>query len=230
MLSETRMLRLWRLAAAASPAVIFVAGFCWGTAPALADDANPLGSVLGLFGQNKPADDTIDYQPRPPLVVPPKLDLPPPQQKAAHGAEWPKDPDAIARRRAEADSRRPAPVASVPPPPGAPDSVLVRMKDDCAPGNTTCIAPEDSVWEKIKATFAGNGKEVVLSGQEPSRDFLIDPPPGYRRPVAVPEVTPQQRQQAQTVPVMQPSATNVTTAPPQQPQQPPAQQEHWGLW
>ncbi len=234
---------LWLVAGAAGAALVLAAGL-GGAGPALAgDDGSPFSSVLGFFGAplSKP-EETIDYQPRPPLVVPPKLDLPKPQAKAPHGAEWPNDPDAAARRKAEADSRRPAPQVTVPPPPGAPESVLVKMKDYCPPGSKTCIAPEDSFWEKLTETFtfAGGPKEVVLSGAEPNRDYLVDPPPGYRRPLAVPEKAPpppQQQAQTSASATTQPPDANLKTAQTPAPQAPapqaPApepQKEHFGLW
>src|SRR5579872_6834914 len=80
--------------------------------PAMAEDGI-WNSMLSFMGMGKSKDqvqsDSIDYSARPALVVPPKMDLPPPQTAAAHPTDWPKDPDAAARHRAEADSRRPAP-------------------------------------------------------------------------------------------------------------------------
>ncbi|MGB7092213.1 MAG: hypothetical protein WBD60_07475, partial [Methylovirgula sp.] len=71
--------------------------------------------MLGFvgWGPSKTAQDGIDYTARPALVVPPKMDLPPPQAPLAKPTDWPNDPDAAARRRAEADSRRPAPPTAV---------------------------------------------------------------------------------------------------------------------
>ena len=43
----------------------------------------------------------IDYRERSPLVVPPKLNLPPPETaNAAPKPNWPKDPDVEERRKA----------------------------------------------------------------------------------------------------------------------------------
>ncbi|MGP0058078.1 MAG: hypothetical protein ACLPID_02140 [Beijerinckiaceae bacterium] len=240
--SDMCKLRRCLMAGAAGAALALAAGL-GGAGPALAaDDGGPFSSVLNLFGAptNKP-DETINYQPRPPLVVPPKTDLPQPQAKAAHGADWPNDPDVAARHRAAADSRRPAPQVNLAPPPGSPESVLVRMKDECGVGNKTCIAPEDSFWDKIKDTFSGGVKEVVLNGAEPNRDYLVDPPPGYRRPLAVPEKAappPQQQKEAQSIAStttaqppdanLKPAETSATQAP--APQAPAPQKEHFGLW
>ncbi len=238
--SELCKLRLWHLAKAAGSVFALAAGV-WGAGPALAaDDGSLFSPVLGLFGaQTGKPDEAINYQPRPPLVVPPKQDLPPPQAKAAHGTDWPNDPDVAARHRAAADSRRPAPQVTIAPPPGAPESGLVRMKDECMAGNTTCIAPEDSFWDKIKNTFTGGAKEVVLNGAEPNRDYLVDPPPGYRRPLAVPEKAPPQQPgkeaQSSSLATTQPPVANpkpAETPAPQAPapQAPAPQKDHFGLW
>ena len=77
-------------------------------------DGDMWNSMLGWVGlghkqQQSPDNGTIDYTPRPALVVPPKIDLPPPQASLGTPADWPHDPDATARIRAEADLRRPAP-------------------------------------------------------------------------------------------------------------------------
>ena len=92
-------------------ALLYVAAFA-GAAPARAqekEDTNVFNSVLGFVGmQFDKEQDAIDYRARPPIVVPPKTDLPPPKV-AVRDPSWPKDPDVIAERRAALDSRQPAP-------------------------------------------------------------------------------------------------------------------------
>jgi len=228
-------LRFWSLAGAAVVALGLAAGLGFAGPALAADDGSPLYSIFSMFGAQPPGqqDAAINYQPRPPLVVPPKRDLPQPQAKAPHGAEWPNDPDVAARLRAEADSRRPAPLASMPPPPGAPETVYVKMKDDCLKDNVTCTT-DDSFWDKMKNAFSGGNKEVVLKGTEPNRDYLVDPPLGYRRPLAVPTKAPAQpNKEAKSndpATTTQPKEANLRTAdtPPPPPQEPP--KEHFGLW
>jgi hypothetical protein len=247
--SDMSKLRLWSMAGAAAAALGLAAGLGY-AGPASAEDGNALSSMFGLFSDRTPGktDEAIDYQPRPPLVLPPKRDLPPPQAKAPHGADWPNDPDAVARRRAEADSRRPAPQVNLAPPPGMPDSITVKMKDECLKESTTC-ASDDSFWDTLKNAFTGGTKEVVLKGAEPNRDYLVDPPPGYRRPLVIPNLPPPQPRKeakseaksdakpgvkpAEPAPAQPPEA-NLKTADTQASQpapQPPApQKDHFGLW
>jgi hypothetical protein len=249
MASDTHRLRFWRLAG--STGAVFGAAFVLasgllGTAPAAADD-NMFSSVLGFFGgQNNDhkAEQAIDYRPRPPIVVPPSRDLPPPQQASAHGADWPTDPDAAARRRAEADSRRPAPRTSDPVP-VSPTPIKVKMKD-CPAGG---VCDDDSFWEKMKATFTGTNQEGVLNGTEPKREYLYEPPPGYRAPLIpspIPPVPTQAHKDThdsaegvRTAEGTKPRTSDTsaqlpvqspTPMPNQPPAQPPAQKDHLGLW
>jgi hypothetical protein len=65
------------------------------------------GTIRGTSMDNR----GIDYRERSPLVVPPKLDLPPPAASSgdAKVANWPKDPDERQRRAAIAAKKKNAP-------------------------------------------------------------------------------------------------------------------------
>jgi len=249
MVSETRVIRRSGLSLAAAAACLFLTALP-GAGPARAADAdNPWNSFLGWFGMgpHKPADDAIDYSARPALVVPPKMDLPSPQTAVARPADWPNDPDAAARRRAEADSRRPAPPAppgdastddsvqpdqpaAAPAPAPAPaESELTGDKQASVPwGGAPSVASSAAAQQgtgdkRVFAPWGGHsgaaasagpqqdcnqiaGMPVCLGswdwfgfaksddtkaartlkvGVEPPREYLIQPPPGYRAPVAV---------------------------------------------
>lgn len=76
---------------------------------ASAEEGEAVKSILGAIGIIPKEKAPITYNERAPLVLPPKMDLPPP---AAGGAEarngnWPKDPDVAARRKAAAEARTP---------------------------------------------------------------------------------------------------------------------------
>ncbi|MDP1882575.1 MAG: hypothetical protein Q8K88_06790, partial [Bradyrhizobium sp.] len=64
------------------------------------------GIMAGIGGTNM-ENRGIEYRERSPLVVPPRLDLPPPASAAAEvpAPNWPKDPDAQ-RRKAAAAARK----------------------------------------------------------------------------------------------------------------------------
>jgi hypothetical protein len=77
---------------------------------ASAEEGEAVKSILGAIGIIPKEKAPITYNERAPLVLPPKMDLPPPA--AGGGAEarngnWPKDPDVAARRKAAAEARTP---------------------------------------------------------------------------------------------------------------------------
>jgi hypothetical protein len=220
MVLETRLIRGLALAASASWLALALPG------SAQADDWwNSVLGVVGL-GPNKPTDDSIDYSARPALVVPPKMDLPPPQTATAKPADWPNDPDVAARRKAEADSRRPAP--PTPPSDASSSDNQSDQADDAdqtgqTPGNQPAAAQKTKAADWIgsqSAGLSGGGTSVfgtggqplslpnvsswnpsdwnpfgksdntqaartLKVGVEPQRQYLTQPPPGYRSPVAV---------------------------------------------
>src|SRR3954463_13298553 len=66
--------------------------------------------MTGLGGTNM-ENTGIDYRERSPLVVPPRIDLPPPDTAAStvNVPNWPKDPDVQQRRAAAAAAQRTRP-------------------------------------------------------------------------------------------------------------------------
>jgi len=163
-----------------------------------AEDTNTFNSFLGFFGMQADKDqDSIDYRARAPLVIPPKMELPPPQSASAgRPADWPTDPDVIARRKALADSHRPAPQIT-------PNTRPEMTKDQLLAGRTDTVVddtPGDgcsalagtslcagSPWQYVREKMGLAKKEdekTVLSGVEPPRKYLTEPPPGYRVPTA----------------------------------------------
>ena len=169
-------------------------------APVLAlDDGQEtiFGSVMGLFSLSPPASAEISYRERPPLVLPPKMQLRQPQAGAAErSAAWPDDAD-IARRRRDAAAAKagrldifkrtgerssPEELARVRSGPAQP----VRAPDRCAedPTKGGCLY---SKWEDLagqKFVSPDNGDKPV-AGVEPPRRALTDPPKGYRVPTKV---------------------------------------------
>ena len=140
----------------------------------------------------------IDYRERSPLVVPPKLDLPPPATTASEvkAPNWPKDPDE-ARRKALIEARKkenkdPREAARILTPhelnaaksaPGT--SGGTRDSDSMAPGNAsaTVLSPKELGFEgRFSSLFGGNKSESKEFKGEPPREVLTQPPPGYQTP------------------------------------------------
>ncbi|MCG7392242.1 hypothetical protein MHY87_04915 [Microvirga sp. ACRRW] len=81
-----------------------------GASVASAEEGELFKNLLGNIGIIPKEKEPIIYNERAPLVLPPKMDLPAPV--APNGAEatnanWPKDPDVAARRRAAVEAKTP---------------------------------------------------------------------------------------------------------------------------
>jgi hypothetical protein len=136
----------------------------------------------------------IDYRERSPLVVPPKIDLPPPATGSAEVKNWPKDPDearrkaAIAARKKENKDPREASRVLMP-------SELAKGKTAAAAGtNNDPIQPGNSLNNPVlspsqlgynggfSGLFGGNKAETAPFKGEPTRESLTQPPGGYQTP------------------------------------------------
>lgn len=169
-------------------------GLAWGSAPARAfEDTNTFNSMLGFFGMQFDKDEaTIDYRARPPLVVPPRFDLPPPKE-AKRDPAWPNDPDVAAERRAALESQRPAPQITPNTKVEMSQRELEQKKsqlpsdgppDECqaSAGTPICLyAP----WKALKSIVTGFRSDTVVPGPEPPRKYLTEPPPGYRQATGI---------------------------------------------
>jgi len=153
--------------------------------------------MAGIGGTNM-ENKGIDYRERSPLVVPPKLDLPPPAAKAGSTklANWPKDPDE-ARRKAAIEARKKNKGTAFDP------HFLPLTPDQLAAGKTAPVArtsnepvqpgfggaqktlsPEQlgytgTLWSTM---FGGNKPETAPFQGEPTRQSLTEPPSGYQTP------------------------------------------------
>jgi hypothetical protein len=155
------------------------------------------GIMAGIGGTNMD-NRGIDYRERSPLVVPPKLDLPPPAAPAAEVKvpNWPKDPD-VARRKAaiaakKKENKDPVEAARILSPSeldkgkgmastqsGTPDTAVPGGE----PGATAILSPSALGFDgKLSNLFGGNKAETTPFKGEPTRDSLTEPPAGYQTP------------------------------------------------
>jgi hypothetical protein len=161
-------------------------------------------NIMKGIGATNMENSSIDYRERSPLVVPPKLDLPPPASASTEKTvpNWPKDPDearrkaAIAARKKEKKNRRDATTAAIdaakPLSPSQldvartrPGSSDVRNSDSLAPGvsSANALSPSQLGFEGgFLGLFKGNTSESKEFKQEPPRESLVQPPPGYQTP------------------------------------------------
>jgi hypothetical protein len=160
------------------------------SAPAKAQGV--LDFARNIFGiqDEKPE---ISYPERAPLVVPPNLQLRQPQQPASAGnPNWPKDPDVESRRAAAEAARNPSPEAR-----GLTRNPMLSV-DEMRAGGRRGAAPaaaSEPNWAERPLLSVQEMRELdargraamqapVVSGVEPPRRYLTDPPTGYRKPAA----------------------------------------------
>lgn len=153
------------------------------------------GIMAGVGGTNMD-NRGIDYRERSPLVVPPKLDLPPPESAKGEITDpnWPKDPDE-ARRKAAIAARKKAH-----PDPIEASRILTPSElnagktapptrtnnDPVQPGNSfnnPILSPSQLGYTgSFSGLFGGNKAESAPFKGEPTRDSLTQPPVGYQTP------------------------------------------------
>jgi hypothetical protein len=156
------------------------------------------GIMKGIGGTNM--DNTgIDYRERSPLVVPPKLDLPPPAASAdVKAPNWPKDPDEARRKAAIAARKKankdPMEASRILSPSelnagrtAAGTSGGTRGSDSAVPGGDpgqkAILSPSELGFEgRFSSLFGGNKAEMKEFKAEPPRESLTQPPAGYQTP------------------------------------------------
>jgi hypothetical protein len=204
---DNRNRKLARAAICAAFGVFLV--FAGGSAVFAADDdddelldAKIVRGFLRGLGLRNGQEAGIDYKERPPLVVPPSRDLPPPVNAGsltANNPAWPADPDEkrrSAERKAKAERKpildvyksgdplRPSELAA-----GKTDkpSVATSRGPDHSPEMTPSeLGFTGSMWSGLLGlgkTFSGD-KDVETANflREPPRTTLTEPPVGYRSP------------------------------------------------
>jgi hypothetical protein len=153
--------------------------------------------MTGIGGTNM-ENKGIEYRERSPLVVPPKLDLPPPAGTSAEvkAPNWPKDPDEARRKAAIAARKKDNKDPRAAMRPLTPDELSVGGKppvperttnsDPVQPGtsqNNPILSPSQLGFNgSLGSLFGGNKTETAPFKGEPERETLTQPPPGYQTP------------------------------------------------
>ncbi|WP_158816578.1 hypothetical protein [Methylocapsa sp. S129] len=160
-----------------------------------------IGDLIGLTGiaGGKEKEAPIEYQERARLVLPPKMTLPPPVAPVTERtANWPLDPEIAKLRKEKADrlnmlrsqqdlqEMRDGHRLS-------PDKLRADrvMPGDAGPkSNCSLVTTNPSrncnttPFRNVLETIGLAKPDEVVAGQEPDRDWLTDPPKGYRMPTA----------------------------------------------
>jgi hypothetical protein len=161
-----------------------------GSAPLWEGIGSIFGPAIGFgFGGDKPPP--IDYREHGKLVVPPNTELPPPGSSAAADPAWPVNQEIVHRKALKEEGKKT--IAGVgdarlrythPFPPNEPvtvravdpDGQTVKCEGACKSSSTTLGSLNPLNW-------FGMGKATPL-GPEPDREWLTDPPKGFRAPIA----------------------------------------------
>jgi hypothetical protein len=156
-----------------------------------------IGNIMHGIGGTNMEDKGIEYRERSPLVIPPKIDLPPPGSAAAEARpqNWPKDPDVQRRKAAVAANKQRKPL-----PWEAGQSILPsklaaggsgttsRRAETQEPGKPENDNPSLSPSQlgftgKLSELFGGgNATQTAPFKGEPDREKLTQPPVGYQTP------------------------------------------------
>jgi len=205
---ENRNRRFARAALCAAFGVVLV--IAGGTAVFAADDDDDdlpdtkfIKGLLRGLGLRNGQEAGVEYKERPPLVVPPSRDLPPPVAAGSltvNNPAWPADPDEkkrAAQRKGRAERKpfdpykagdplRPSELAA-----GRTDRPATKTGE--GPDHSPEMTPSQlgytgGLWSSILGlgkTFTGEKDvETAKFVREPPRDSLTDPPVGYRTPSA----------------------------------------------
>src|SRR5258707_12522048 len=155
------------------------------------------GIMAGIGGTNMD-NRGIEYRERSPLVVPPKLDLPPPAAASSEvkAPNWPKDPDearrkaAIAAKKKENKDPREASRVLMPseldkraPKKSTAGSDSVDQPGG-NPGANAILSPSQLGYSGgFSGLFGGNKVETAPFKGGPARGQSTHPPSRYQRPV-----------------------------------------------
>lgn len=164
-------------------------------------DTKILRSIMHGLGLKNGSEAAINYEERPPLVIPPDRTLPPPQRADAvvNNPAWPKDPD-VARAKYEkhhqggmssdevrAESMPLRPDQLTPNAGRVPRQQLHPGVTDASPGHNGegLLSPSElgrdntSLWDKM---FHKDENQAAKFTGEPPRASLTEPPAGYQTP------------------------------------------------
>lgn len=155
---------------------------------ASAQEGEAMKSLLGSIGIIPKEKEPIIYNERAPLVLPPKMDLPAPVPSngvEANNANWPKDPDVAARRKAAADAKTPYTSSEVYKHNSDKPLSIDEIRAGRNPNNRVTSAPalvggqaENSRMTPDELRAFSQEKKAELSGDGLERRYLSDPPQG----------------------------------------------------
>lgn len=171
-----------------------IAASCLVSGGLRAEEGVAFKNLMGNIGILPKEKDPIPYRERAPLVIPPKVSLPPPASSSvAANPQWPNDPDVASLRKRRDEERRPVtwsetrrmsdnnPILR----PSEIQAGRVAAPSGVVPGSHRGDDARDVLYlspDQMKAGTKKKDDTDVKTAAEPSRSALAEPPPGYRRP------------------------------------------------
>lgn len=154
-----------------------------GAAPIWVGIGSIFAPALGIGKEEAPP---IDYREHGKLVLPPNTDLPQPGAAASSATDWPVNQEVVRKKLAKEQAKEKqiagqgdARLRYTHPFPNAP--VTIQAPDQ--PGAANDKVESSSVLGNLNPmSWVGMGKKVPI-GPEPDREWLTDPPQGYRAAV-----------------------------------------------
>ena len=131
-----------------------------------------------------------------PLVLPSSRNLPPPEKTSAKAAGWPDDPDVKEARRVQLERKklhshvegvddrplRPSEMSNAPPPGRDDGKPRKSAEESAAPSSLKELGTKSIFSLSSWNSLWGSNEEYSTFAGEPTRESLVDPPPGYRTP------------------------------------------------
>jgi hypothetical protein len=153
-------------------------------------------NIMSGIGATNMDNKGIDYRERSPLVIPPKIDLPPPGSAATEVRDpnWPKDPDVERHKEMTAARKQKKPTPEESAQSILPSKLAIhgsgtitRRAETEQPGQPQSDNPSLSPSQlgftgKLFNLFGGNKPQTATFTGEPERDQLTQPPAGYQTP------------------------------------------------
>jgi hypothetical protein len=163
-----------------------------GQAPLWQGIGSIFGPVIGFgFGGDKPPP--INYHEHGKIVVPPKMELPPPGSAASVDPDWPVNQEVLRKKAQKEEAKKT--IAGV-------GDARLRYTHPFPPNQPVTVRAVDPEGNEVKCTGSCGSTSTVLSnlnplswvgmgsksgsdaiGPEPDREWLTDPPKGFRAPV-----------------------------------------------
>lgn len=203
--SDKRMSLRLRTRALRLAAALLGIGLVLGAGPVRADDDDDddrtferkiIDNLMSGLGAKRLEDGGINYRERSPLVVPSKIELPPPQTGQAKLApNWPKDPDEAERKAARELAKQKPKTPEEARMPLMPSELAIRTprgkgtSDTITPGGNNSNRPPILMPSELgynggmfSTLFGGSKAENEKFTGEPERSELTQPPVGYQTP------------------------------------------------